>query len=85
MLRASFPMGGVTLMDPLTWHHLGLIRQREILDDAAQDRKTPILRPLVTRLGRLLIVIGEKLVTATQPAFAETVTVTDDVSDLEAC
>jgi hypothetical protein len=71
-------------MDPLTWRHLGMIRQREILDAAAQDRQTPILRPLAARIGRLLIAAGEKLVTAAQPAFAEVAAV-DDLNEAEAC
>ncbi len=72
-------------MDPSTLNHLGVIRQQEILAAAAQDRRTPVLRPLVTWLGRLMIVTGEKLLTTAQPAFVDTVVAPVDLRETEAC
>jgi hypothetical protein len=54
-------------MDPITISKLALIRQQEILEQAALDYDSKPLREYVADVGNLLIRTGQKLVQRATP------------------
>lgn len=55
-------------MDPVTLYKLGLIRQQELLERAAQDQGALPMRHYLSEIGALLVRVGQKLVDAANPA-----------------